>query len=94
MTRRDRIHYTESDKALMWERWKNGGQPDPCGASCCSKQMRERKWHVANSYTRVRSLLEWTSDVLSNKHIDLPHESCLVHPATGKGGQPQGSRKG
>jgi len=24
MTRRDRIHYTESDKALMWERWKSG----------------------------------------------------------------------
>jgi IS30 family transposase len=24
VTRRDRIHYTESDKALMWERWKKG----------------------------------------------------------------------
>jgi IS30 family transposase len=24
MGRRDRIHYTEADKALMWERWRQG----------------------------------------------------------------------
>jgi hypothetical protein len=24
MTRKPRIHYTETDKALMWDRWRKG----------------------------------------------------------------------
>jgi hypothetical protein len=24
MPRKPRIHYTETDKALMWDRWRNG----------------------------------------------------------------------
>ena len=25
MPRKPRIHYTETDKALMWDRWRKGG---------------------------------------------------------------------
>ena len=60
MPRKPRIHYTETDKALMWDRWRKGDSLETIA------RLFDR------SHSSVASIHRWWPRVLKVQHCHSP----------------------